>query len=319
MKKNYLLVCLIFLFACGSDTKQQDKKLEVVKDYLLADNYVAKLVAQNHEKIKDTKGDFASFKTYVDKLPNDSLVSIAYALDYLNNCNLTNDSTKNSAYMVFRAHFYVAMNELSTVLDTKYKFLLDVLAKDSTTTELAYFKNNLAACGVGIFSTEGNFYVDELPYYFYDTFKDRVPAETKEYLAIHADELKKGFSEDAGLLISFDELYNRIKKWEAFMAKYPNSTYTKELKLTNALYIETLLTGMDNSRLFNFDSNTLLPEIKTLYEKIMKDDPASATTKIVTSYYNILARHDFNQNDSLDIFLKANDLTSMLGVQPPTR
>jgi hypothetical protein len=79
------------------------------------------------------------------------------------------------------------------------------------------------------------------------------------------------------------------------------------------------MTGMDNSRVFDFDNNSLLPEVKTLYEKIMGEGTESTTTKIISSYYGFLARHDFQENDSIPIFLKTYNLSTMLAVQPHTR
>jgi len=168
-------------------------------------------------------------------------------------------------------------------------------------------------------SSEGMYYLDVMPDYFYINFRDLVSAGVAQYLSIRKDELKQGFSEDAGMLITFGELYQRVKRWEEFLDKFPNTVYTADADYYYQTYLATLLTGMDNSRVFDSENSVLLPEIKQLYEKIIKEDPQSRCGKIISSYYSLLKSHNFKDNNGIDDFLKANKLSSMLGVQPHSR
>lgn len=319
MKIIVLTLSLTFLFACGSDKIEDIKGTDTAMDYLLQDNSVSKLLMGNHQKLSNIKGDFKSYKIYLEKLADDSATSIPFALDYIHTCISADNMDCDSIFLLFNIKFYSIVNGLSDSLNTKYKFLIDRLEKDSSSLELKCFKNNLTTCGIDIFSTEGMYYFDVIPDFFYNNFKNCVSDGVKEYLNIRKDELKQGFSEDAGMLISFEDLYMRVKRWEKFIKKYPNTIYGEEAKSYFQTYLETLMTGMDNSRIFDFDSRSLLPEIKTLYEKIKNEEPESQTTKIIFSYYSFLAQHDFKENDSIEVFLKTNNLSSMLGVQPHTR
>jgi hypothetical protein len=319
MKRILLALSLTFLFTCGSKNTQDNKDTVNTTDYLLQDKTISKLVTANHQKLSGITGDFKSYKLYLDKLDNDSLISIPFALDYIKTCISTDNVDRDSIFLLFNIKFFAVANRLSDSLDTKYKTLIEQLDKDSNTVELKSFKNNLKACGIDIFSTEGMYYLDVIPDFFYKNFKNRVSEGVAEFLNIRKDELKQGFSEDAGMLISFEDLYSRVKRWENFINKYPNTVYSDEANSYYTTYIETLMTGMDNSRVFDFDNNSLLPEVKTLYEKIMGEGTESTTTKIISSYYGFLARHDFQENDSIPIFLKTYNLSTMLAVQPHTR
>ena len=62
--------------------------------------------------------------------------------------------------------------------------------------------------------------------------------------------MKQGFSEDAGMLISYEDLYYRIRRWEEFLYKHPNTIINDEAISYYRTYIETLMTGMANSRRF---------------------------------------------------------------------
>jgi hypothetical protein len=311
---------LFLLLACNSTKNQQASEDKTTGDYLLRANMVNTLVDANHQKLKGINGNFNSFKTYLNSL-SDSIVSIPYALDYINTCLSKDTANQDSVFLLFNTKFYSVTNNLSDSLDSKYSFLLEQIDKDSVTAELTAFKSNLTACGIDILTTEGMYYLDVIPDFFYKNFKNRVSQSLREYLNIRKDELKEGFSEDAGLLISFDDLYKRVKRWEAYINKYPQSIYIQDANSYYTTYLETLMTGMDNTSAFDYGENesVLNAEVKSLYEKIMEEDTESPTTKIITSYYNFLARHDFKQNDSIQNFLEANKLNGMLGVQPDTR
>ena len=319
MKKILIALSLTFLFACGSKNTEVKKNNVSTTDYLLQYNSVSKLVTANRQKLSGLTGDFKSYRLYLEKLDNDSLTSIPFALDYINTCISTDNADRDSIFLLFNIKFYAVANRLSDSLHTEYKSLIEQLDKDSNTDEIKFFKNNLEDCGIDIFSTEGMYYLDVIPEFFYTNFKNRVSGGVAEFLNIRKDELKQGFSEDAGILISFEDLYHRVKRWENFIIKYPNTVYNHDANSYYTTYIETLMTGMDNSRVFDFDNNSLLPEVKTLYEEIMVEGTESPTTKIISSYYAFLARHDFKENDSIQSFLKTNNLSTMLAVQPHTR
>lgn len=321
MKNILLAISLTFLFACCSNNTQDKKDLISTKDYLLQDNSVSKLVTANHKKLSGVKGDFESYKLFLDKLNNDSLTSIPFALDYIKTCISADNPDRDSIFLLFYYKFYEVVNRLNDSLETKYKTIFEQLDKDSNTVELNAFKNNLKACGIGIFITEGIYYLDVISDFFYNNFKNRVSDGVAEFLNIRKEELKQGFSEDARMLISFEDLYLRVKRWENFINKYPNTVITCEAYFYYTTYLETLLTGMDGSWVFDYPNYTLRPEVKTLYEKIMGEGAKSptTTTEIISSYYAFLARHDFKYNDSIKTFLKTYNLSPMTGVQPHTR
>jgi len=321
IKTILLPIFLVFLFACHSPAGKENKASvsALSPDYLLRDSFILKSLPADHQKLLGVTGNFRSCKTYLDKLSNDSLTSIPFALDYITTCIPPGNADRDSIFLLFNAKFYAVTTKLSDSLYTKYNFLVDQLNKDSSSVELKCFQSNLTACGIKFLLSEGTYYLDAMSDFLYNNFKDRVSDGVKEYLSIRKDELKQGFSEDAGLLISFEDVYKRVKRWEVFIKNYPNTVCAEEANSYYITYLETLIAGMDNSRLFDFNSNSLLPEIKTLYEKIMKEETASPATKIISSYYSLLSRHNFKYNDSVDMFLKANDLSTMLAVQPQTR
>lgn len=319
MKILFFFALLIITFSCVTKSKNEKINNQNNTDYLLQEQSISQLLAQKHQSISNVKGDFASFKKYLSTLNKDSVVSIAYAMDYIRTCLPQDMVHRDSVMFLFNVYFFEVSNKWSDSLETKYRAVLDPLYKDSTSAELTIFKNNLAFCGIGIFSSEGMFYLDVLPEYFYINFKGRVSAGVEEFLKIRMTEMKEGFSEDAGMVISFEQLHQRVEKWENYIDKFPSTLYQEEAEYYYTIYLETLLTGMDNSRIFDYESGLLLPEIKSMYEKIMKEKNKSASRDIISSYYSFLSRHQFKENDSIPLFLKSKNLNSMLSVQPHNR
>jgi hypothetical protein len=317
MKYTCLFLIITLFIACHSS----DKKVNRIKakTNLLKPNNINKLVIVNHVKLKGISGNFNSFKAYLTGLEDTDPASIPYALDYIKTCLPVNLAERDSVMLLFNVKFFKIANGLTDSLETKYASIVKLMDTDSNSVKLKVFQKNLKDCGIGIFSTEGNYYLDVLPDYFYNNFKNRVSPGVRAYLDLRRHELAEGFSEDAGLLISFEQLYQRVKHWEKYLSDFPHTIYTAEAGNYYNTYLKTLLTGMDNSRVFEMDDDVITSEVKAVYEKAMKQDPNMQTVKIITDYYNLLGRHGFKDNDSVAVFLKEHKLSTMLGVQPDTR
>ncbi len=299
---------------------EQSKSQPVTGDFIIP-GFIKKEVAANHAKLVGQKGDYSSFKKYLDNLDTNKVESIAYAMDYINTCILASDTMSgDSCLLCFHRLFYEVVNNIEDSIMTKYSIVADSILMNAKTKEVNVFSDNMAQCGAGVFASEGGVYLDLLSNYENDNFKNRVTKDVQVYLTLREKELKEGFSEDAGLLISFDELYQRVKELEGFMNKYPKSTWVADAQYSYNEYLSTLLTGMDNSPVFDMETHVLKPEMKKLFQKIIKDDPGGKTTKIVTDFYNLLVKNNFKEDgDAEDKLLKQDSLITMQGVQPSLR
>ncbi len=167
--------------------------------------------------------------------------------------------------------------------------------------------------------TEGTYYLDVLPDYFHSIFKGHVSKGLNSYLDQRNKELAEGFSEDAGLRISFNQVYERVVAWENIIQENPHFILSDDADYYYKTYLETLLTGMDNSRVFDGDDRKLNPEIQKLYESIIQSAGNSKSKSIISEYYSIASKNDFKYSEQLDACLKKYDLHTMLCVQPHTR
>ena len=132
---------------------------------------------------------------------------------------------------------------------------------------------------------EGIVTIRELPHLYYDVFKDYVTDDYKEYLKIWAKDDEELYQADAGLMISFEELGERIITWENFLNKFPNSTLKQRvIDLLNS-YREDYILGMDNTPTIDggYDNIpiTIDEDVKKEYDRFIKKYPNSPTVELI--------------------------------------
>jgi len=309
------LSLLSVIAACGTSKKASssdpDKGL-TLKTELLKPGYIQRIVATNHVKLLHTKGDYNSFKTYVKGLDSARPESIAFAMDYFKTCIPLSDSiSADSSFLCFRDKLNKVLFSITDSVVKWYAGVADssVGADTSASPRVITFINNLKACGLGVFSTEGEAYLDVLPDYYYQSFKNWVTLDLKQFLWLQQNDLEQGFVEDGGLVISFDTLYHRIDNWDKYFVAYPKSICNGEAKELYYSYLKILLTGEDNTPVFNADTHVLLPELKKLFAKISKQKPVTKTSKIISDYYTMLSKNGFKGTDAIvKKFMKGHGL-----------
>ncbi len=266
--------------------------------------------------------DISVITKQLEKYDLTDVNSIGTALEFVKSTiNRLSPADRDSAFFAFSTFYYTTMNEFNEKQLWSNDSLTNKLYADTLNTDPAVkaLKQKLAANGLGLYMTEGNYYVDALPDYLYDNFSRSVSPSVKEFLRIRKGELAAGFSEDAGLVISFEELGKRVIAWENFIDTFPDSPLVGEAKSNWDLYLSTLLSGMDNSRIFDFDSNQLIPAVKQVYNTFLEKYPQTRSGKLIAKFYNFLKENNFEYSEAVEEFYETNKIHSMLGVQPPTR
>ncbi len=176
----------------------------------------------------------------------------------------------------------------------------------------------LAPAGVDLVVSEGTGYL-ELNLDSVATRLQRfLTAPMREYLRLRAEDQRQGFSEDAGLTITWDQLAERVAKWDRFAAAYPRLA-TEEPAYWYGTYLRVYLTGMDNSRIFTFEGDSLEPEVRRSYERFARTHPDTRAGTLVSGHLAALAKDGWRDGPARAAFLERADVATMLGVQPPVR
>jgi len=218
------------------------------------------------------------------------------------------DACKEQLVFQFREYYFCS---LSTYNDGIESLKISEENEDKLDAQLA-------VAGWRVASSEGNYYIAEVAGWADKALKDALPPSYKKYLELRSKEIAQGFSEDAGLLITWEELRTRIIAWEEFLAEFPAFVEKCSIQDYQQTYLRVYLTGMDNSRAFGFEGNRLEKEVQLSYEKFIAENKKSAYHKLISDYYQYLKQHDFKEPADLDDFLAKKGYKSFLATQPPT-
>ena len=188
------------------------------------------------------------FREYLDELNKGDLTSIARASnEFRKNFSAATPDIKDSEFIVFRSFYYDVINSYYEIFCNNQELIIKLNEHKYDNPQVKQLKLTLDQNGLRLSKTEGAYYIDEKPDYLYNNFKNYISQPIMEFLLIRSKELEEGFSDDAKLLISFNSLGERITIWEKFLNKYPSSPLSAEAKFSYHLYLNTFITGLDNS------------------------------------------------------------------------
>ena len=265
MKKIGLIILLTLSFLLLTNCNKDKKKETVAVEY-----------ENKNPKIKFSDDTYKLFEKFAENKK-----------DIMQKLKTLNKDEANKLY-----EEYVEDNEdiLYKIGEATEKFLDSIYygseeeqftEKDWNDTNKILNKYDLELWDVG----EGMVTIRELPHLYYDIFKDYVTDDYKEYLKNWAKDDEELYQADAGLCITFEELGDRITRWENFLNKFPNSKLKiKVIALLNS-YREDYILGMDNTPTIDggYDNVpiTIYEEAEKEFNRFMKKYPNSPTVELI--------------------------------------
>lgn len=126
---------------------------------------------------------------------------------------------------------------------------------------------------------EGLTEIHSLPGYYESVFKNKVTPDYGAYISQMAKDNKENYAVDGGLLISWEELGERLIIWENFINKYPKSSLIKKAKDNYHNYLLDYLLGMDSDRIYDSEEGKIYDDKREAYNMLIKKYPNSATAK----------------------------------------
>ncbi|MCV2486414.1 hypothetical protein OD917_15880 [Flavobacterium sp. SH_e] len=284
MRKIFVMIVSgILLSACKQpDNKNISDKQEIQKD--------SAKVEDSSQTVKSDLGLLEQFS----KNKNEVILKLK---------SIANKEAANALYEKYYEENNILLGQIeekeSGVLDKFYneeenakrevKLLGDKLSKH----QLEYFE-------IG----EGYVEIEPLPDFYYKIFKNYVTSDYKDYLYLKSEENKTLYSADAGLVISFKDLGDRIIWWENFMAKYPNSKLFIAVKEEYKNYQMDYLIGQDNTPTAEraTEENYIYPENIEEFNRFLKKYPKSPTVSLIN-----LFRENFKSESIHDILRAEQD------------
>lgn len=126
---------------------------------------------------------------------------------------------------------------------------------------------------------EGLTEIHSLSGYDYSVFKNKVTPDYDGYILQIAKDRQFNYAVNGGLMITWEELGDRLIAWENFMNKYPKSPLKKKAKMEYDNYLLDYILGMDSSPTYDKTEGKLLDETKEEYNRIINKYPNSNTAK----------------------------------------
>ena len=154
--------------------------------------------------------------------------------------------------------------------------------------------------GFTVDETEGGYFLGADKKYMIDHFGKYLSKPMLEYLDFQMDQ----YFTDGGLIVTFDELAGRIVSLEKFLDLNNAFSLKKETEDQYRSYLSVYLGGVDNTPVFD-NNKMLIAEVKSSYEDFIKNYSNTNSVKLVRSYFNILSKNNFAENDKSDEILSA--------------
>ena len=309
MKKIGLIIFLVLSFLLLTNCNKDKKKETVVVEY-----------ENKNPKIKFSDDTCKLFEEFAENKKE-----IMEKLKTLN---------KDEANKLYEQYVEDNENILYKIVEATEKFLDSIYygsaeeqftEKDWNDTNKILNKYDLELWDIG----EGMVTIRELPHLYYDIFKDYVTDDYKEYLKIWAKDSEELYQADAGLSISFEELGDRIARWENFLNKYPNSTLKPKVTALLNSYREDYLLGMENTptRDGGYDGQpyTIIEENMKEFNRFMKKYPNSPTVELIKYFienykneniYELIKSkifEKFEKDESIDVI--SENLGKMIAIK----
>ena len=256
-----------------------------------------------------------SFKGSAEKLDLSKIESVlTLAKVFEDQAKHQTPACNETLFVEFRKVYYKARSEYEKAVIGGFNEPYPMEAKKEKV-----LRSKLNQVGWDLFETEGTYYIGENGKWFLDRFNAVLTKPLMQYLTQRRLEVRERFSEDAGLLITWEDFLRRIEFWESFLKQNPAFPLKDEINMYLDVYIRTFLTGLDNAPItVEYNNMALRKDVKTAFETYLKRDKGSRYYRVVEGYYKILERSGFVVSDELKRYLDAQGIKSMKAVQPPT-
>lgn len=145
-----------------------------------------------------------------------------------------------------------------------------------------------------VFAREG-FYLDVFGQYLSPAFR--------EFLALDDVETHHPWALDACIVIPLPELGRRVRAWEDYLAKYPDSPFVKEARANYHWRLYALLFGIDNSPLVPvsewYTTKRIRSELVSTLRDYVKENEGTTSAKLARRVLEAMEKHNFIMTDAL--------------------
>ena len=163
-----------------------------------------------------------------------------------------------------------------------------ILSKKTGIADIDEYIEFMNKNGLRINRSMDGLFIFSDPKYIVSNFRGILPDVILEYYLALNQDIEEGYESDAGFIIPWDTIRQKIIRYENFLKKVSiiDCYYLQRLaKEKIDLYLRSYLYGLDNSPALVEETNRLEPEAQKSIEKFLKENTNSKYYKIVKLFY----------------------------------
>jgi hypothetical protein len=122
-----------------------------------------------------------------------------------------------------------------------------------------------------------------------DLFADKVTPPMKEYILQQVVEQKDKAYDDGGIVIGMDTIAERAIFWEKFNKQNPYFVRSYQTVESERWTRHTVLLGADNTPAFEYETQTLRPEFRKVWDDVMQRYPGTQLAKEIKTFSDLIA------------------------------
>jgi len=166
--------------------------------------------------------------------------------------------------------------------------MIDKFIEYAICNEYLEHEKHLKSKNLEIESIEDQFesiYHEKIDYrQLYLDFGKYLSDDYKDYLELIEIELNEPISKEEALIVSWDELGERVILFEKYLEKYPIAENFDQIQDKYYYYMSSYLYGLNNTPVYEYSTGTLLEDVKKSYERFIEKNQKSQTTIIISGY-----------------------------------
>lgn len=168
--------------------------------------------------------------------------------------------------------------------------------------------SQLRQYGIMMYTSEGGITTDVMPIFIAEAFWKYMTPLERTIATLSELEVETPSLNDASINISYEEIAQRLKMCDDMLAQYPDEPLTPQIIACQKYYLAILLAGVDNSPVFDWNTRTLMPQIRQIVELYITEYPDAASTPTLQQFMALAAASNFKQSADIDTFIEKNIL-----------
>ena len=141
-----------------------------------------------------------------------------------------------------------------------------------------------------------------IDYTAYQAFDGFVTPDMASYIKIMSVESQSRTWEDAAILPTISEVFQRARSCAAFLQSWPNSAESDTVYELYTQYIDACFLGANNTPAFSYDDLRLESDFRSAYQAAAADSSDPTMAQAVSAYLSVLQANDYTLNDAVTAY-----------------